>query len=121
MAHPKQPLKDLIDEKNQLTREQLQANVQISHNWKTAVASGEYKGAVSLHIATLLDFLEKEHVKAVAAYEAAFPAQPQFGRPPAPAPKKAMTCACPRTAPAPAGAECLACGGAIPETAGAAA
>jgi hypothetical protein len=73
-------IEKMIEAKNEMTREQLQANVQISHNWKTAVASGEFKGSVSLHIATLLDFLENENKKAIAAYEAAFPATPEFGR-----------------------------------------
>ena len=60
------------------TREQLEANIKISHNWMTAVGSGTYHGNQSLHIATLLDFLQTENKKAVSAYEAAFPADVKF-------------------------------------------
>lgn len=64
------------------TREQLEANVKISHNWKTAVASGTFAGAQALHIATLLDFLQNENKKAMEAYEAEFAAHPEWGRKP---------------------------------------
>jgi len=64
------------------TREQLEANIKISHNWITAIRSGTFAGAQSLHVATLLDFLGKQHEDAVKSYEAAFPAQPEFGKKP---------------------------------------
>ncbi len=72
-------IKTMIGEIQKPTRDQLEANIKISHNWKTAVASGTFAGAQSLHIATLLDFLQTQHNEAVKAYEAAFPAQPEFG------------------------------------------
>ena len=64
------------------SREQLEANVQISHNWHTAVASGQFQGAQALHIATLLDFLSKQNAEATKIWEAEFAAHPEWGRKP---------------------------------------
>ena len=64
------------------SREQLEANVQISHNWRTAVASGQFQGAQALHIATLLDFLSKQNAEATKIWEAEFAAHPEWGRKP---------------------------------------
>lgn len=60
------------------SRNELEANIKVSHNWITAVNSGEFKGSASLHIATLLDFLQKQHDSAVAQYEKQSPAQPEW-------------------------------------------
>ena len=72
-------------QKDKPTRDQLEANVKISHNWKTAVASGTYSGHQALHIATLLDFLTSENVKAVAAFEAEYKIHPEWKKEAVPA------------------------------------
>lgn len=73
-------IKEMSETANKATREQLEANIKISHNWKTAVASGTFAGAQALHIATLLDFLANENAKAVKVYESEFPADVQWNQ-----------------------------------------
>jgi hypothetical protein len=60
------------------SRAQLEANVKISHNWKTAVASGTFSGHQALHIATLIDFLEKQNAEAIKVFEAESLAHPEW-------------------------------------------
>ena len=62
------------------TRDQLEANIKISHNWITAIRSGQFAGGVSLHVATLLDFLQKQNEQATAEYEAAAASHPEWGK-----------------------------------------
>ena len=62
-------------------REQLEANIKISHNWITALRSGTFSGGVALHIATLLDFLEKQNSEAVKTYESTFQKVPDWSKP----------------------------------------
>lgn len=61
------------------TKDQLEANIKISHNWATAVRSGTFSGAQSLHVATLLDFLMSENKKALMAYEQEALTHPEWG------------------------------------------
>lgn len=62
------------------SREQLEGNIKISHNWMTAVRAGTYKGHEALHIATLLDFLQKQHDQARLDYEAESLQHPEWGK-----------------------------------------
>lgn len=52
------------------TKDQLAENVKISNNWIRAVSSGTFSGIMAIHVATLLDFLTKQHDEAKAQYEA---------------------------------------------------
>lgn len=63
------------------SRNELEANIKVSHNWITAVNSGTFHGAASLHIATLLDFLQKQHDAAVAQYEKQSAGHPEWAKP----------------------------------------
>ena len=65
----------------ELTREQMENNIKAAHNWRTAVAAGQYKGHEALHIATLLDFLNVQHRLSTEAYESAFPKNVSRERP----------------------------------------
>ena len=71
--------KTMMEKLQAPTRAQLQANIQISHNWMTAVRSGTFPGHASLHVATLLDFLEKQNAEATKAYEAESLSHPEWG------------------------------------------
>jgi lipopolysaccharide biosynthesis regulator YciM len=61
-------------------KQQLEQNIQISHNWIKAITSGTFPGHASLHIATLLDFLQRQHQDATKEFESLHPA-PEFGKP----------------------------------------
>ena len=65
----------------ELTREQMENNIKAAHNWRTAVAAGQYKGHEALHIATLLDFQNVQHRLSTEAYESAFPKNVSFEKP----------------------------------------
>ena len=63
------------------SRQELEANIKIAHNWITAVSSGTYQGHQSLHIATLLDFLKQQHDKNVQLFEAEVVKHPEWKKP----------------------------------------
>ena len=52
------------------TKEQLAENIKISNRWVKAISSGTFSGIVALDIATLIDFLTKQHDEAKKQYEA---------------------------------------------------
>jgi hypothetical protein len=60
------------------SRQQLEMNIKIAHNWRTAVSAGMFSGRDWMHIATLLDFLQKQHDESVKQYETKFPATPEY-------------------------------------------
>lgn len=62
------------------TREHLENSIKAFHNFRTAVRSGTFAGAASIHVAALLGLLDAEHDNAVKNYEAAFPVDPQWGK-----------------------------------------
>jgi hypothetical protein len=76
-------IKEMMEKVQKPTRDQLEANIKISHNWITAIRAGNYGGKDVLHIATLLDFLQNQHNNAVKDFEAQFPpaAAPQWEKP----------------------------------------
>ena len=72
--------KTMMEKLQSPTKEQLEANIKVSHNWMTAVRSGTFQGHQAIHIATLLDFLETQNRASVKEFEAMMPA-PEFGKP----------------------------------------
>lgn len=70
----KEGIAEMMNKVQKPTRDQMEANIKISHNWITAVRAGTYSGKDTLHIATLLDFLQNQNLQAVKDYEAQFPA-----------------------------------------------
>ena len=76
-------IKDMMEKVAKPTRDQLEANIKVSHNWITAVSSGTFNGAACLHIATLLDFLQQQNKLAVKDFEAMYPpaATPEWTKP----------------------------------------
>ena len=72
--------KTMMDKLQAPTKAQLEANIQVSHNWMTAVRAGTFPGHTAIHIATLLDFLEQQNKACVKEYETLHPA-PEFSKP----------------------------------------
>ena len=52
------------------SRAELEGNIQVAHNWITAITGGTYQGHQALHIAALLDFLKRQYDENVKIYEA---------------------------------------------------
>ena len=62
------------------SRQELEANIKIAHNWMTAVRGGTYQGHQTIHIATLLDFLERQHSENVKRFDAEFAVHPEWAK-----------------------------------------
>jgi hypothetical protein len=61
------------------TRDQLQADVRISAAWRDAVKAGTFAGKDAESIATLVQFLQDQHEKALTRYEEAAKSRPEWG------------------------------------------
>lgn len=84
-----QDTKDMMDKiQGRPSREQLENNVKVFHNFRTAVRSGTFAGAQAPHIAALLSLLDHEHDDNMKKYEAESLAHPEWsGKKPEPVAK----------------------------------
>lgn len=60
---------------------ELENKIKAMHNFRTALRSGTFAGAVAHHIAALANLLDNEHDSAVEQYEADMAVHPEWGRP----------------------------------------
>ncbi len=60
---------------------ELESKIKAMHNFRTALRSGTFSGAVAHHVAALGNLLDQEHDSALAQYESDLAAHPEWGRP----------------------------------------
>ncbi len=66
----------------------LEENIRTSRKWADALYRGQFSGKDTSAIANLAGFLEDQHLKSVAEYEAESMKHPEWGRPKDLEPKK---------------------------------
>jgi hypothetical protein len=81
------PIADMMEgvaqaaDKQAVTKFQLEENIRTSRKWADALGRVQCSGKDALLIAGLLGFLEDQHTKSLAEYEAAMAKNASWGRP----------------------------------------